>query len=57
MTGLRFVFMISVGFNATASVRVGNEPGAEYPKPVGFSMVVVTLVSFLNTIDRCARGP
>ncbi|XP_054814969.1 protein DETOXIFICATION 40-like [Prosopis cineraria] len=40
------VFMISVGFNAAASVRVGNEVGAGHPKAAAFAVVVVTLISF-----------
>lgn len=57
MTRLRFIFMISAGFNATASVRVENEPGVEYPKPAGLLVVVVTLVFFPDTNDSCGRGP
>ncbi|XAR65635.1 hypothetical protein NMG60_11009808 [Bertholletia excelsa] len=40
------MFMVSVGFNAAASVRVGNELGAGNPKAAAFSVVVVNLVSF-----------
>ncbi|TYK07104.1 protein TRANSPARENT TESTA 12 [Cucumis melo var. makuwa] len=36
-----FAFMISVGFNAAASVRVGNELGHKHPKSAAFSVVVV----------------
>ncbi|CAL9088667.1 unnamed protein product [Musa textilis] len=39
------VFMISVGFNAAASVRVSNELGAGNPKSAEFSVVLVTAVS------------
>ncbi|PSS04701.1 Protein DETOXIFICATION like [Actinidia chinensis var. chinensis] len=39
------LFMVSVGFNAAASVRVGNELGAGNPKSAAFSVVMVTLVS------------
>lgn len=46
-TILGWVFMISVGFNAAASVRVSNELGAGHPKSASFSVVVVTLSSFL----------
>ncbi|KAI3741041.1 hypothetical protein L1987_58708 [Smallanthus sonchifolius] len=41
------LFMISVGFNAAASVRVGNELGAGNPKAAAFSVLTVTTVSFL----------
>ncbi|KAL3627501.1 Protein DETOXIFICATION 40 [Castilleja foliolosa] len=41
------MFMVSVGFNAAASVRVGNEIGAGHPKSAAFSVVVVNLVSFI----------
>ncbi|KAL6330368.1 hypothetical protein AAG906_040297 [Vitis piasezkii] len=54
MTILGFVFMISVGFNAAASVRVGNELGAGHPKSAAFSVVVVTLVSFLISVVAAA---
>ncbi|KAL2467148.1 MATE efflux family protein [Abeliophyllum distichum] len=40
------LFMVSVGFNAAASVRVSNELGAGNPKSAAFSVVVVNLVSF-----------
>lgn len=40
------MFMVSVGFNAAASVRVGNELGAGNPKSAAFSVLVVNLVSF-----------
>ncbi|XP_034701399.1 protein DETOXIFICATION 40-like [Vitis riparia] len=54
MTILGFVFVISVGFNAAASVRVGNELGAGHPKSAAFSVVVVTLVSFLISVVAAA---
>ncbi|XAR53788.1 hypothetical protein NMG60_11022470 [Bertholletia excelsa] len=38
--------MVSIGFNATASIRIGNELGAGNPKSAAFSVVVVSLVSF-----------
>ncbi|XP_042493860.1 protein DETOXIFICATION 40-like [Macadamia integrifolia] len=41
-----WVFMISVGFNAAASVRVSNELGAGNPRSVAFSVIIVTLLSF-----------
>ncbi|XP_027345510.1 protein DETOXIFICATION 40 [Abrus precatorius] len=45
-----WVFMISVGFNAAASVRVSNELGAKNPKSASFSVLVVTLISFIISI-------
>ncbi|XP_078149977.1 protein DETOXIFICATION 40-like [Carex rostrata] len=45
-----WVFMISVGFNAAASVRVGNELGAGHAKAAEFSVIVVTLVSFVISV-------
>ncbi|CAN6304471.1 unnamed protein product [Urochloa humidicola] len=50
MTISGWVFMISVGFNAAASVRVSNELGAGNPKSAFFSMWVVTAVSTIITI-------
>ncbi|KAH9603088.1 hypothetical protein KSS87_008299 [Heliosperma pusillum] len=47
MTITGWVFMISVGFNAAASVRVSNELGARHPKSASFSVVTVTTMSFL----------
>ncbi|GER52957.1 MATE efflux family protein [Striga asiatica] len=41
------MFMIAVGFNAAASVRVSNEIGAGHPKAAAFSVLVVTAVSFI----------
>ncbi|KAJ0692265.1 putative multi antimicrobial extrusion protein [Helianthus annuus] len=41
------LFMVSVGFNAAASVRVGNELGAGNPRAAAFSVLTVTMVSFL----------
>ncbi|XP_009614257.1 protein DETOXIFICATION 40 [Nicotiana tabacum] len=49
-TILGWVFMISVGFNAAASVRVSNELGAGHPKSAAFSVVVVTLSSFVIAV-------
>ncbi|KAL6845713.1 hypothetical protein ACP4OV_024536 [Aristida adscensionis] len=40
-----WVFMVSVGFNAAASVRVSNELGAGHPRAASFSVKVVTVVS------------
>ncbi|KAI5390060.1 Protein DETOXIFICATION 40, variant 2 [Lathyrus oleraceus] len=42
-----WTFMISVGFNAAASVRVSNELGAGNPKSASFSVLVVTVISFI----------
>nr|GMC81450.1 protein DETOXIFICATION 40-like [Ipomoea batatas] len=39
------LFMVSIGFNAAASVRVGNEVGAGNPKSAAFSVLVVTVIS------------
>ncbi|XVE91753.1 hypothetical protein REPUB_Repub01dG0038500 [Reevesia pubescens] len=50
MTISGLVFMISVGFNAAASVRVGNELGAGHPKSAAFSVVIVTVVSFIISV-------
>ncbi|XP_051208969.1 protein DETOXIFICATION 40 [Lolium perenne] len=50
MTISGWVFMISVGFNAAASVRVSNELGAGNPKSAAFSVVVVTLLSFALSV-------
>ncbi|XP_061983390.1 protein DETOXIFICATION 36-like isoform X1 [Populus nigra] len=45
-----FLFMISVGFNAAASVRVSNELGAGNHKAAAFSVAMVTLVSFIISL-------
>ncbi|KAH7662094.1 multidrug resistance protein MATE family protein [Dioscorea alata] len=50
MTISGWVFMISVGFNAAASVRVSNELGAGHPKSAAFSVVVVTGMSFVISV-------
>ncbi|KAK8526114.1 hypothetical protein V6N13_017179 [Hibiscus sabdariffa] len=50
MTVSGWVFMISVGFNAAASVRVGNELGAGHPKSAAFSVVIVTMFSFIISV-------
>lgn len=47
MTISGWVFMISVGFNAAASVRVSNELGAGHPKSAAFSVIIVTMSSFV----------
>lgn len=49
-TILGWVFMISVGFNAAASVRVSNELGAGHPKSASFSVWMVTLSSFVIAV-------
>ncbi|CAA7409102.1 unnamed protein product [Spirodela intermedia] len=54
MTISGWVFMISVGFNAAASVRVSNELGAGNPKAAAFSVVVVTALAFV--ISAVAAG-
>lgn len=54
MTISGWVFMISVGFNAAASVRVSNELGAGNPKSASFSVVMVTLVSFVISVMMAA---
>ncbi|KAK8942556.1 Protein TRANSPARENT TESTA 12 [Platanthera zijinensis] len=50
MTISGWVFMISVGFNAAASVRVSNELGAGNPKSAAFSVFVVTMMSFIISV-------
>ncbi|XP_031738271.1 protein DETOXIFICATION 40 isoform X2 [Cucumis sativus] len=45
-----WALMISVGFNAAASVRVGNELGSKHPKSAAFSVVVVTVVAFTISV-------
>ncbi|CAN6298702.1 unnamed protein product [Urochloa humidicola] len=50
MTISGWVFMISVGFNAAASVRVSNELGAGNPKAAAFSVVVVTVLSLILSV-------
>ncbi|KAL0305927.1 UNVERIFIED_CONTAM: protein DETOXIFICATION 40 [Sesamum radiatum] len=49
-TMLSWVFMIAVGFNAAASVRVSNELGAGHPKSAAFSVLVVTATSTIIAI-------
>ncbi|XP_039001749.1 protein DETOXIFICATION 40-like [Hibiscus syriacus] len=39
------MLMVSVGFNAAASVRVSNELGAGHPKSAAFTVIIVTSVS------------
>ncbi|PSS24934.1 Protein DETOXIFICATION like [Actinidia chinensis var. chinensis] len=50
MTITGWVYMIAVGFNAAASVRVSNELGAQHPKSAAFSVVIVTLSSFVIAV-------
>ncbi|KAI6704036.1 hypothetical protein NL676_013172 [Syzygium grande] len=50
MTISGWVFMISVGFNAAASVRVGNELGAGHPRAAAFAVIVATSSSFLIAV-------
>ncbi|XP_077253931.1 protein DETOXIFICATION 40-like [Tasmannia lanceolata] len=50
MTINGWVFMISVGFNAAASVRVSNELGAGNPKSAAFSVIVVNVSSFIIAV-------
>ncbi|KAE9600713.1 hypothetical protein Lal_00045761 [Lupinus albus] len=49
-TIMGWVFMISVGFNAAASVRVSNELGAKNPRSASFAVVVVTVISFIISV-------
>ncbi|GLT80159.1 hypothetical protein SLA2020_516130 [Shorea laevis] len=50
MTVSGWVFMIAVGFNAAASVRVSNELGAGHPKAASFSCLIVTSSSFIISV-------
>ncbi|KAJ4703882.1 Protein DETOXIFICATION [Melia azedarach] len=50
MTISGWVFMIAVGFNAAASVRVSNELGAGHPKSSAFSVLIVTSSSSIIAI-------
>ncbi|XAR65636.1 hypothetical protein NMG60_11009809 [Bertholletia excelsa] len=50
MTINGWVFMISVGFNAAASVRVSNELGAGHPRSASFAVVIVTSCSFVIAV-------
>jgi len=54
MTINGWVFMISVGFNAAASVRVSNELGAGHPKSAAFSVIMVTSMSFIISVIAAA---
>lgn len=44
------LFMVSVGFNAAASVRVSNELGAGNPKSAAFTVLMVNLISFILAV-------
>ncbi|KAM3358323.1 hypothetical protein P3S68_021254 [Capsicum galapagoense] len=44
------MFMVAVGFNAAASVRVSNELGAVHPKSPAFSVFLLTSISFLIAV-------
>ncbi|XP_023759420.3 protein DETOXIFICATION 40 [Lactuca sativa] len=46
-TILVWVYTISIGFSAAASVRVSNELGAGHPKSTSFSVIVMTSTSFI----------
>lgn len=50
MTISGWVFMVAVGFNAAASVRIGNELGAGHPKSASFAVVIVTSSSFIISV-------
>ncbi|XP_027062612.1 protein DETOXIFICATION 40-like [Coffea arabica] len=50
MTIAGWVFTISIGFNAAASVRVSNELGAGHPKSAAFSVAVVNVASFIISV-------
>uniref|UniRef100_A0A0D9VVR8 Protein DETOXIFICATION n=1 Tax=Leersia perrieri TaxID=77586 RepID=A0A0D9VVR8_9ORYZ len=49
LTLFGWMYMVSVGLNAAASVRVGNELGAGHPKAAAFSVVAVTALSLVIT--------
>ncbi|KAL6992784.1 Protein DETOXIFICATION 40 [Sarracenia purpurea var. burkii] len=46
------MFMVSVGFNAAASVRVGNELGAGNPKSAAFAVIAVNLISLAVAVTE-----
>ncbi|KAG6754561.1 hypothetical protein POTOM_040350 [Populus tomentosa] len=50
MTINGWCFMVSVGFQAAASVRVSNELGAGHPRATSFSVIVVNLCSLLLSV-------
>ncbi|KAJ0111737.1 hypothetical protein Patl1_02026 [Pistacia atlantica] len=52
-----WVFMISVGLNAAASVRVSNELGAGNPKSASFSVSIVTIISFIISVIAAILVP
>ncbi|XP_027086297.2 protein DETOXIFICATION 40-like [Coffea arabica] len=45
-----WVFMVAVGFNAAASVRISNELGAGHPKSAALAVVVVTGSSLIIAV-------
>ncbi|KAM7464660.1 hypothetical protein LguiA_032781 [Lonicera macranthoides] len=47
MNILGWTFMVALGFNVAISVRVSNELGAGHPRTAKFSVMVVTLTSFV----------
>ncbi|KAJ4977588.1 hypothetical protein NE237_008368 [Protea cynaroides] len=51
MTITGWILMISIGFNAAASVRVSNELGAGNPKSAAFSVMMVTSISFIIAVS------
>ncbi|KAF9626253.1 hypothetical protein IFM89_031645 [Coptis chinensis] len=44
---LGWTIMVSIGFNASTSVRVANELGANHPRTAKFSIAVVVITSFI----------
>ncbi|CAA3008827.1 DETOXIFICATION 40-like [Olea europaea subsp. europaea] len=50
VTIVGWVYMVAVGFNAAASVRVSNELGAGHPKSAAFSVVVVTVSCLIISV-------
>ncbi|CAN1326809.1 Protein DETOXIFICATION 40 [Linum perenne] len=42
-----WVYMVSIGFNAAVSVRVGNELGAGHPRSASFAVWTATICSFI----------
>ncbi|KAL8130153.1 hypothetical protein V2J09_019308 [Rumex salicifolius] len=51
---LGLLYMVSIGFNAAASVRVSNELGAGNPKSAALSVVVVNMMSFVISLAEAA---
>ncbi|GLT52535.1 hypothetical protein SLA2020_258700 [Shorea laevis] len=50
MTVVAWFFMVAVGFNAAASVRVSNELGAGHPKSAAFSSLIATSSCFIISV-------